>query len=218
MAPSADAKRPRSPRIRRKRRQARDDILTVAREILSEQGVDAVTLAAVGGELGMTKQALYHYFPSKEALMKALVTSLIDDEIESLLAGIAATGSRADVLGTLIRGFYAHYRGNLNAFRTVYCQSQLYSAPDTGMDRETVRKEVNPRTQRLFDALEDRLAGAAASRRERERMRQLAFGAWTAALGLLTMLSVTDAVGDPLIHKDEDLLRTLAAVFDQAVT
>jgi len=190
----------------------------VAREILSEQGVDAVTLAAVGGELGMTKQALYHYFPSKEALMKALVTSLIDDEIESLLAGIAATGSRADVLGTLIRGFYAHYRGNLNAFRTVYCQSQLYSAPDTGMDRETVRKEVNPRTQRLFDALEDRLAGAAASRRERERMRQLAFGAWTAALGLLTMLSVTDAVGDPLIHKDEDLLRTLAAVFDQAVT
>jgi len=217
MTPRASTKTPQSPRIRRKRRQARADILTVARQILREQGVDAVTLAAVAGTLGMTKQALYHYFPSKEALMKALVTSLIDDEIETLLTGVASTARRSDVLATMIRTFYGHYRGNFNAFRTVYAQSQLYSGQAPGMDEKTVRDEVNPRTRRLFDALEDRLAGEGASRRERERMRQLAFSAWTSALGLLTMLSVADAVGDPLLHKDEDLLKALAAVFNQVV-
>ncbi len=45
-------------------------------------------------------------------------------------------------------------------------------------------------------------------------MRKLAFTAWLSALGLVTMLGVADAVDDPLIHSDEDLLDTLSSVFD----
>jgi len=49
-------------------------------------------------------------------------------------------------------------------------------------------------------------------------MRQLAFTAWVSALGLMTMLGVADAVDDPLVHSDEDLLNTLSDVFDGAAS
>jgi AcrR family transcriptional regulator len=205
-----------SPRVQKKRDQARREILDVARKLLKEGGVEAVTLASVAGVLDMTKQALYHYFPSKEALTRSLVTALIDDEVESLVAAIAAVDSEKETLGTLIRAFYDHYINDLNGFRAVYCQLQLYSPSDQSMDERTIRDDINPRTRHLFDSLEARLTTRGMSKSRRERLRRLAFTAWTSALGLMTIRGVTDALDDPLVHSDEDLLATLAATFDGA--
>ena len=206
-----------SPRVQKKRDHARREILDVARELLKEGGVEAVTLASVAGALGMTKQALYHYFPSKEALTRSLVAALIDDEVESLVTAIATVDAGNETLGTLIRAFYDHYINDLNGFRAVYCQLQLYSPPDQRMDERTIRDDINPRTRHLFDSLEARLTTSGMSKSRRERMRRLAFTAWTSALGLMTIRGVTDALDDPLLHRDEDLLATLAATFDGAV-
>jgi AcrR family transcriptional regulator len=182
-------------------------------------GVEAVTLASVAGELGMTKQAIYHYFTSKEALIRRLVTSLVDDEVSALLAAVEGVDSGESTLGTLIRAFYDHYINNLDALRFVYCQSQLYTAPDHGVDRNTVRDEINPRTQHLFSQLEVRLsANRTLSKAKRERLRCLAFTAWTSALGLMTMVGIAAALDDPLVHTDEDLVDTLATVFDNALS
>jgi AcrR family transcriptional regulator len=202
-----------SARIQEKRRQARNDILGAARRLLKEQGIEAVTLAAVAAELGMTKPALYHYFPSKDVLVRALVISLLGEEIEALIAAVDAQEKAADTLPALIRAFHAHYIDRIDEFRIVYSQSQLASGASLGMDAGTLRDEINPRTRHLFDVLEDRLAGARASAAERRRVRQLAFSAWTSALGLMTMLSVADSTGDPLAHSDADLLDTLVGVF-----
>lgn len=210
------SERKRSPRVKRKFEKARQDILDVAERILQEGGIDAVTLASVAGELGMTKQAIYHYFPSKEALVRGLVTTLLDDEINQLISAIEGAESREEALGTLIRAFYAHYVDRLDAFRTIYCQSQLYRTPDLGLDSETVRNEINPRTRHLFNVLEERISSSASSKAERKEMRQLAFTAWLSALGLMTMLGIADATNDPLIHKDEELLDTLSTIFNDA--
>lgn len=185
--------------------------------ILREQGVDAVTLAAIAGELGVTKQALYHYFRSKDALMGSLVTALLDAEIGALVAAIEAEPDEHRVLGTVIRAFHAHHRNNLGGFRLLYGQSQFAAAPQIGMDPGTIRDQVNPRTRRLFDLLEARLAGRSRSQKKRRHLRQLAFTAWTSALGLMTMLSVAENTGDPLLHRDAELLETLAGVFDAAI-
>lgn len=209
-------RRPRSARVEQKYVRARQEILGIAEKLLLEKGAEAVTLAAVASELGMTKQALYHYFASKEALVRQLVTTLLDSEIEALIAAVEAVDSGEEPLGTLIQTFYRHYIERLGAFRLVYCQSQLYGG-DAVLDEETVRDEINPRTRHLFDVLEERLSQRGGSRRKRERMRRLAFTAWTSALGLVTMLGVADATNDPLIHTDEDLLATLSGVFDRSV-
>ena len=216
MKKQAPEVRRRSARVEQKHAQVRHDILEVAQRILFAGGVESVTLASVAGELGMTKQALYHYFPSKEALVRSLVATLVDNEVETLIAAIEDADSGAETLGTLIRTFYNHYVSRLDAFRTVYCQSQLYSGSGPGIDKDTVRNEINPRTRHLFDVLEERMASKSASESQRESMRQLAFTAWLSALGLMTMLGVADAVKDPLIHSDEDLLDTLSKTFDGA--
>jgi len=216
MPVKSPSKRQPSPRVKQKYAQARQEVLETALALLQSGGVEAVTLAAVAGEMGMTKQALYHYFSSKEDLVRSLVTTLLDAEIEALIGAIEKVESGAESLGTLIRAFYEHYIGRLDAFRSIYCQSQLYSSPGPTLDPDTVKDEINPRTRHLFDVLEERIAGSSASKDRRERMRRLAFSAWLSALGLMTMLGVADALNDPLVHPDADLLDTLAGVFDEA--
>jgi AcrR family transcriptional regulator len=205
-----------SARVQHKRKQARQEILQVAQTLLRGGGVEAVTLASVAGELSMTKQSLYHYFSSKEALVKSLVTTLLDDEIRALTAAVEASGTLENTLSTLIRTFYDHYIKNLDAFRVIYCQSQLFAAQNERIDEQTLRDEINPRTRHLFDILENRMTSSDMSSEERLRIRQLAFVAWSSALGLLTMLGVADANNDPLVHSDEALLATLSDVFDGA--
>jgi AcrR family transcriptional regulator len=208
-------KRTPSRRVMQKRERARRDILQVAQDVLHEGGVESVTLASVAGQLGMTKQALYHYFPSKEAMLRGLVTTLLDDEIDALILVIDAPDFVDRPFRKFIQAFYDHYIDRLDAFRTIYCQTQVYTANQTAIDRDTLREEINPSTRRLFDRLEERIAGSDTDDEARHRARRLAFTAWTSVLGLLTMLSIADATNDPLVHSNRDLLDTLSNVFDQ---
>lgn len=201
-------------RIRQKRERARREIIDTATRLLREGGPEAVTLEAVAGALGMTRQALYHYFSSKEALMRVLVAALLDQEVRALLDAVDRAESPAAAITALIRGFHAHYAGDLGAFRAIYCQTQMYSGARNIMDAETVRERINPKTRELFDALETRLSGGIGDPDQRRALRRYAYTAWTSVLGLLTMLSVADAVGDPLLHREGDLLDTLVSVFE----
>lgn len=206
----------RSPRVAQKRKRARREILIVAQRILLRDGPDAMTLASVAGDLGMTKPAIYHYFPSKEALVRALVTALLEEEIDSIVMAIEQQEDDAKVLGTVIRAFYDHYAERLDALRVVYGQMQLLSASAVTFDEATLTEQVHPRTRRLFDTVEARISGNTRSDKKRRQLRQLAFTAWTSVLGLMTMISVADSSNDPLAQPHDELLATLCRVFDQA--
>src|SRR5688572_26179602 len=58
-------------RVDRRRARARAEIVEIARELLATGGVAAFSLDDVARELGTTKPAVYHYFESKEALVRA---------------------------------------------------------------------------------------------------------------------------------------------------
>ena len=175
----------------------------MARDILNEQGVEAVTLASVAGQLGMTKQALYHYFSSKEALLRGMVSTLLDDEIETLMSVVEAPDFGKRSLDKLIRAFHEHYIRRLDAFRTLWPLVFQVLGIQAGVGGQLLRDR---------DAI---LRAQLVTLHERRRIRRLAFIAWTSALGLLTMLSIADANQDPLVHSDEELLETLAGVFDR---
>jgi len=205
-----------SPRVRKKRERMRREILDAAGTILREEGADAVTLGSVSSRLGMTKPALYHYFPSKEALTRSLVASLIDKEVRELEAAVERAGTGESLISAMIRAFHAHYRNDLHAFRFVYGQSQLYVKPELGIDAEMVRSEITPRTRHLFDLLESRLAGVDLDEFQRRRVRRLAFVAWMSVLGLLTMIAIAEGMDDPLLYTDEELLETIVLAFEHA--
>jgi TetR/AcrR family tetracycline transcriptional repressor len=58
---------------------SRRAVLAAARHIADEQGVDRLTMRQLAGELGVLPNALYSYFPSKEALLDALIDDLLGD-------------------------------------------------------------------------------------------------------------------------------------------
>lgn len=57
---------------------ARDAILNAAEVVIDRDGVGAFTLDAVAKESGVSKGGLLHHFPSKDALLLALVTRMSD--------------------------------------------------------------------------------------------------------------------------------------------
>jgi TetR/AcrR family transcriptional regulator len=53
----------------------RDRILTVATDLFGARGVDAVSLDVIAAEVGVAKQTLLYWFPSKDELIGAVLVS-----------------------------------------------------------------------------------------------------------------------------------------------
>jgi AcrR family transcriptional regulator len=72
-------------------------ITTAARSQLAEVGPAALSLRAVARELGLASSALYRYFPSRDALLTALIVDAYNDlgSAAELASGLAAGGAGA---------------------------------------------------------------------------------------------------------------------------
>lgn len=75
-------------RRRRSPEEARREALMSARRILIELGPGAVTLKAVGDDIGVTHANLIHHFGSGGGLQSALMESMVRDLIEALAAAV----------------------------------------------------------------------------------------------------------------------------------
>lgn len=71
MTDTAASTRP-SARRANKRTIMRQDILVTARQIVEEQGVDALSLRSIARAMGYSASALYEYYESKEEILEAL--------------------------------------------------------------------------------------------------------------------------------------------------
>jgi AcrR family transcriptional regulator len=72
-----------------------EEIKTVARRHLADQGSAALSLRAVAREVGMVSSAVYRYFPSRDDLLTALIIDAYDAVGECVEA--AAAGSTRSV-------------------------------------------------------------------------------------------------------------------------
>jgi AcrR family transcriptional regulator len=79
---SADTPRP-SLRERRRAVAARE-IVDAAERQIAERGPHALSLRAVARDLGMTVQALYHYFPNRDALVTVLIAKAYEELAEAV--------------------------------------------------------------------------------------------------------------------------------------
>ncbi|MFC3849384.1 TetR/AcrR family transcriptional regulator [Corynebacterium hansenii] len=68
------------------RRKLEKDIRTIGRKQLAEVGPVALSMRAITRELGMVSSAVYRYYPSKEALITALIEESYGDLAERLEA------------------------------------------------------------------------------------------------------------------------------------
>ena len=74
----------------------RAEILRATLEVIAERGYRGASLGAVAERVGLTQQGLLHYFPTKEALLVAVM------EERDQWDAVPGTGLRLDLLGQLV--------------------------------------------------------------------------------------------------------------------
>jgi AcrR family transcriptional regulator len=82
----------------------REQILREAMRCFAEKGFRGTTTRELAARIGITEAALYHYFPSKEALYGAIIdTKMAAPTLAEVLAEPARRGDDRGVFGTLAR-------------------------------------------------------------------------------------------------------------------
>ena len=82
-----------------------NQIKHAARQLAVDHGPSAISLRAIGRELGMSPAALYRYFPNLEALIKEVCADLFEELHAAVLAAAAGEASAAAELMAMARGF-----------------------------------------------------------------------------------------------------------------
>ena len=77
-------------------------ILTVATDLFGARGVDAVSLDVIAAEVGVTKQTVLYWFPSKDDLLKAVLAEVARELVVLVEAAVRAASdeplSRVDAV------------------------------------------------------------------------------------------------------------------------
>jgi AcrR family transcriptional regulator len=215
--PPAAALSPRKARRERRRERSREEILEAARRVIVKNGVAAATLDAIAQEVGLTKAALYYYYPSKEALLFEIMFEIVSTQAQSVHDAVAKAKSGGQALRTIISETIHRFAPRMDDFRVAFLQNQV-AKPGT------IRFEAE-QFARLRPTNDLQWAGASkllsedwkrARGRARVEPRLMAFLASMAALGVLTFKGMVEAVDDPLIYSDEQLIEALSRIFEAA--
>ncbi|GAA3546697.1 TetR/AcrR family transcriptional regulator [Amycolatopsis ultiminotia] len=142
----------------RRRAAATREILDAAREHIAEHGPAGLSLRAVARSLGMTVQALYHYFPSRDELVTALITEGYHDLADAVQASLddAADPGRLPRFVVAAEGFRAWAIENLARFQLLYgTPLPHYRAPADGRTTDGARRFGAVFIRELFDGCTD---------------------------------------------------------------
>jgi AcrR family transcriptional regulator len=88
-----------------RRARTRAALLRAAGRVFAEHGFHGATLEAVAAGAGVSKGALFHYFPSKEQLFLALLEDLLGAGIRDIETVVAERGSDSAHLGAAVETF-----------------------------------------------------------------------------------------------------------------
>ncbi len=84
-----DSQRPKAPKFKRRAEARPDEVLDAALTLFSAQGFAHTTVEAVGRAAGLSKAAVYLYFPSKKALLAGLVRRAVAPVADMAIGHVA---------------------------------------------------------------------------------------------------------------------------------
>ena len=148
----------------RRRATAAREILDAAREHVAEHGPGGLALRSVARSLGMTVQALYHYFPSRAELLTALITQAYTELADAIEAAIDQAGTRevsTDRFVAAAEGFRTWAIENRGLFELLYgTPLRQYQAPLDGSTTDAARRLGPLFIYALYDGLNPEQLGA----------------------------------------------------------
>ena len=185
--PSQAPPRPRSPAAPGARRPTSDRILDAALAQFGRRGYEATSLDALAAELGLTKQAILYWFPSKEALLDAVVVRSADDlrvALEGALAGTPPGFGRVETVMATVFRFAVRRPALLGLVREA---NRL--GPEVAARMEA---GVSPLVRRAIDFLADEMDAGTIRRAD---PRLLLLFMYATVVGVATEVEVQRAVG-----------------------
>lgn len=78
-----------------KQENQRQRILDRAAEIIAVVGYEKTSLGDIAKELGLTRQAIYHYFPTKQDIFNEIVLTIVKEMYEHVLSSVNQKDSYA---------------------------------------------------------------------------------------------------------------------------
>jgi AcrR family transcriptional regulator len=90
MSDHADQTGEAPPKFRRRKEARPDELLDAALDLFTEQGFDRTTVEQIARRAGVSKGALYLYFPSKDAVIESLVDRAVGHLVGEVVAQIEA--------------------------------------------------------------------------------------------------------------------------------
>jgi AcrR family transcriptional regulator len=124
--------------------QRREAILDKAARLFARGGFDGSSVADLAEACNTSKSLIYHYYPSKEDILYAVMSSHIDQLVADVDAVLTRGGSAAEQLDALIHAFMDHYVGA--ADRQKVLLNELDSLP------AEQRVAIVARQRRVIDA------------------------------------------------------------------
>ncbi len=216
-AAPADEVPPRIARRERRRERSREEIVEAARRVLLRDGIAATTLDAVAKEVGLTKAALYYYYPSKDALLFEIIFGVLEAQSRAVHDAVLEAKSGGDALRAIVRETVHIYASRMDDFRLAFLHGQVARPGSVSLGAEQFAR-LRPLNDLTYAGAAKRLSEDWKHGRGRANVepRLMAFLANIAAIGALTLKGIVESVGDPLLYSDEQLIEGLARIFGAA--
>jgi len=183
----------------------RDRVLEVAADLMSVGGLEAVTFDAVATRLGVTKQAVIYWFPSKVALLSELALPGLCGEARVAIEAAVGASCRTQAVRAVVRAVIDFHLTDLARFRLMYLSPQIRATAGAKRTAAELVAQVHPVTSEMYTAI-------AAALGDGPTARETAMALHMAALGHVLMVALTEAIDDPLRHTPELLADRLAAL------
>lgn len=171
-------------------RGTRERVLDAALAAFGRRGYDVTSLDAIANELGVRKQTILYYFPSKEALLAAAVDQAALSVAAALESSVARARSRVsawDRVEAIVRGVF-RLAGNEPEILGLLREVSRLGPP--GATRMALRME--PLIDRATAFLEDAMDRGQLRRQD---ARLLLFMAYSSVVGVATEMEVLRALG-----------------------
>ena len=147
MKPDAKPK----PKFRRRAADRPDEVLDAAVHLFMERGFAATRVDDIAAAAGISKGAVYQYFPTKQAIFEALVRRAVGPLVdEAATAAASRTDDPAKVIAGLVQAIAARLKDPTRAAIPLLVIAEAASFPELA---EFYRKEVIARAVTSFSAL-----------------------------------------------------------------
>src|SRR6516165_6266152 len=167
-------------------RDTRARVVDAAIVAFGGRGYDATSLDAVASELGIRKQTILYYFPSKEALLDAAIDRAAEDLSLTLEEALASAGQGWDRVEAVVRSVFRLAARRPELLGLIREVSRLGPPPTTRLTAT-----LDPLIQRATTFLESEMDGGAMRRHD---PRLLLLAAYSTVIGVATEVEVMRAL------------------------